>query len=370
VGEELRDARDHVLVENTAQAVYKHLDRLMDRRAALGARWVWELLQNARDAAPKSGVKFELLLKDGCLVCRHNGDPFSPREIAHLIYHGSTKVDVDGAVGHFGSGFISTHLLSRTVKVRGRLGDGRCFAFLLDRTGATVDELRAAMDRSFDEFERSAGKTNEKVAHALTEYEYKIESDAASVVDAGISQFKSCAPLVLAFCPEVEAIAVTSSENRWSLKRGDATKPAPAVQVLAIECEQDGKISNQHVAFSNGKGEFTVALPIMEIVTGFTVAIDQSVPRLFIKFPLLGTERLAFPAAVNSTRFKPTEERDGVFLDGESESVVENRRILEQATETVAELLRYAAQADWEGMENALSFDLSRTPDWVDRKWL
>ena len=36
----LRQARDRVLVENTAQAVFKHLDRLTDNREAFRCRWI------------------------------------------------------------------------------------------------------------------------------------------------------------------------------------------------------------------------------------------------------------------------------------------------------------------------------------------
>ena len=58
----LDKARDSTLVENTAQAVFKHLDRLEDHRTTFGSRWVWELLQRARDAAPPEGVLVEIEL--------------------------------------------------------------------------------------------------------------------------------------------------------------------------------------------------------------------------------------------------------------------------------------------------------------------
>jgi hypothetical protein len=147
----LDEARDSTLVENTAQAVFKHLDRLEDNRAKFGARWVWELLQNARDTASPEGVLVEIELAGLELRFRHNGAPFQPGEITHLIYHGSTKVGGDGDLDHFGSGFISTHLLSRIVHVRGALADGSEFEFNLDRSGLTVDNLHSAMDRSFAE---------------------------------------------------------------------------------------------------------------------------------------------------------------------------------------------------------------------------
>src|SRR6266542_3681325 len=120
----LDEARDLTLVENTAQAVFKHLDRLEENRTTFGARWVWELLQNARDAASPGGVLLEIELADHELTVRHDGAPFQAGEISHLIYHGSTKVDGAEDLDHFGSGFLSTHLLSRVVHVRGTLTDG------------------------------------------------------------------------------------------------------------------------------------------------------------------------------------------------------------------------------------------------------
>lgn len=127
--DELDSARDHVLVDNTAQAVFKHLDRIEDNRTTLGLRWIWELLQNARDAAGPGGVHIRLRLSESELTFEHDGRSFASAEIAHLVYHGSTKIESFDDLGQFGSGFLSTHLLSRTVRVGGCLDDSRRFAF-------------------------------------------------------------------------------------------------------------------------------------------------------------------------------------------------------------------------------------------------
>jgi hypothetical protein len=60
--DDLRQAKAATLVENTAQAIFKHLDRLEDHRKRFESRWVWELLQNARDAATPAGVSIEMEL--------------------------------------------------------------------------------------------------------------------------------------------------------------------------------------------------------------------------------------------------------------------------------------------------------------------
>ena len=45
------ETRRKVLTENTAQAVFKHLNSLKSKRMSLLTRWIWELLQNARDTS-------------------------------------------------------------------------------------------------------------------------------------------------------------------------------------------------------------------------------------------------------------------------------------------------------------------------------
>ena len=101
--DELQSARDVVLVDNTAQAVFKHLDRIEDNRTTLGLRWIWELLQNARDAARLDGVHIRVRLSESELRFEHDGRPFTSLEIAHLVYHGSTKIENFDDLGQFGS---------------------------------------------------------------------------------------------------------------------------------------------------------------------------------------------------------------------------------------------------------------------------
>jgi hypothetical protein len=45
-------AKTKVLVDNTAQTVHKNLTKLIQEKPLFKVRWIWELLQNARDVAP------------------------------------------------------------------------------------------------------------------------------------------------------------------------------------------------------------------------------------------------------------------------------------------------------------------------------
>ena len=115
------DVRIDILTENTAQSVLNNLKALMSNQAHARTRWVWELLQNARDAgADVVSVKHD----EDKVVFRHDGASFTTKEIGHLIYHGSTKAENPETIGQYGSGFLTTHLLSPEIRVSGRL-EGR-----------------------------------------------------------------------------------------------------------------------------------------------------------------------------------------------------------------------------------------------------
>jgi hypothetical protein len=186
----LEDARHDVLADNTAQAVHKHLTKLFQEEARFRGRWIWELLQNARDASPPGGVRVQIIQEPDRIVFRHNGLPFTQKSIAHLIYHGSTKHDLSNAeaVGQFGTGFLTTHLISKLVTVKGQTIDGQEFKFTLDRRGDSTDELKRSMDGSWDDFKKSlSANAKHSQKTFTTEYDYPLMNNVADLVTEGIT---------------------------------------------------------------------------------------------------------------------------------------------------------------------------------------
>jgi hypothetical protein len=59
-----------VLADNTAQAVRNYLKKLFQEEAKFRGRWIWELLQNARDASSPNGVHVWLTLRPDRVVFR------------------------------------------------------------------------------------------------------------------------------------------------------------------------------------------------------------------------------------------------------------------------------------------------------------
>jgi hypothetical protein len=133
-----------------AQTILKTLEALEEARDRFVSRWLYELIQNARDSWDlKRQLEIEVKISTDEVTFRHNGRPFSDEEILSLIVHGSTKRDLQDSPIRFGTGFISTHLLSRRVHVRGTLlGESASgtFEFVLDRTGVTDQAILNATD--------------------------------------------------------------------------------------------------------------------------------------------------------------------------------------------------------------------------------
>ena len=94
------------------------------------------------------------------------GAPFTMLEVGHLIFHGSTKMEDEGTIGQYGSGFLATHLISPDVEVSGRLEDDRSFRFTIRRDDASVQELSEAMDLAWSEFNDSL--TNDRTSTDFT----------------------------------------------------------------------------------------------------------------------------------------------------------------------------------------------------------
>lgn len=364
------DAEQKVLTENTAQTILKHLRRLEQKRGSLGARWIWELLQNARDAATAGRVNVTVRLKADQLTFEHDGRPFRHEELAHLIYHGTTKLDENENIGHFGSGFLSTHLVSRKVRVRGPVDGGDYCDFWLDRTSEDQHKLADAMSRAMKNCRESCQSTSGKQHDVRTSFTYPLDHHGSSLVDSALKDLRELGPLVLAFAIEIASITVDTPSDRWCLMPGEP-KPLDAGLELAniIEESSDSKRLH-HVVIAPPGESVQVVLPLKAGNGGFSVGLDANTPRIFIMFPIYGTTGLAIPAVLQSKRFEPTEDRDGIWLDSGTARGDQNRKIVEDAIPAIKLIIQAAATHQWSNTDRLLAFDVSNLPDWVDKSWL
>ena len=128
-----------------------------DERYAL--RWVSELLQNTRDCAYKDqGVKILIELSDDKLIYKHNSKSFRVKDILSLINQVTSKVDDDETTGKFGTGFMTTMLLSDTVNIKSIIQDNdlpyKPFEVDINRSPETSEEIVKEINKSISQLEK------------------------------------------------------------------------------------------------------------------------------------------------------------------------------------------------------------------------
>src|SRR6266545_3605869 len=215
--EDFKEVERRALVENTAQDVFNILKDLESQASLHASRWIWELLQNARDAAPLPSrlcVRASFTPKE--ITFQHNGVAFSPDQVAHLIHHGSTKVHEEELIGRFGTGFLSSHIISKTPQISGCLKDGRRFAFVLDRTGTTPKAPTAALDHS-------------------TRFVYPVTPAVEVIAQQGVKSLEAYAPYVLAFNEEIGSIEIVQGNDQRIYERQPTTLLGENVQLTLVE---------------------------------------------------------------------------------------------------------------------------------------
>ena len=362
------EIKNQVLTENTAQGVLNHLKALESNRARMRTRWIWELLQNARDTSPDNGKRLVASVKyrQGELVFQHNGAKFKIKEIAHLIYHGSTKFEDEETIGQYGSGFLATHLLSPTIDVSGQLEDDKFFEFCLKREIGSVKELSESMDKAWENFNDSLSET--PPGDFTTQFRYPIADDAVDAVTEGLEMLRQCAPFVIVFNQEFSRIDITTSDEKVSFKVVEPRRlQEDGLQEITVEESESGTLTT----YISAKGEKTSVSVPLSIDDGRTCLPVEDIPRLFLGFPLVGTENFSFPAVINSFEFTPTEDRDGVYLgQSDNEANCENQQIIVEACALLTNVLQFAAASGWRNTYVLANVPAIQKQSWMNTDWL
>ena len=303
---------------------------------------------------------------EGEVVFGHIGGKFKPEQIIHRIYHGSTKVESEETIGQYGSGFLTTHLLSPEIQVLGQLEDDRSFDFRLKREVGSVIELSDSMRKAERDFENSLSNT--PTTHSFTtEFRYPLRDDAREVVEEGIATLKQCAPFVVAFNQQFSKINIQTSDGTVEFEVVERTllDEDRIEQVTVSETENETQSVRQYILVSGDRSSVTFPMELDSEGQQVCLPVDD-IPKLFLGFPLVGTENFSFPAIINSFKFTPTVNRDGVYLwRADDTANQENQAVLEEASELLVELLQFAASSGWHN-----AYHLAEIPDVQAQSWL
>lgn len=344
-------------------------------------RWIWELIQNAKDVVEcTETVNIEVDFNEDkhYLAFKHDGKSFTTENIVSLISQVSSKERMqslkNGVTGKFGTGFLTTHLLSEKVKIEAYLQDEdeplKEINILLDRSGETKDDVIKAVNESFRQLKESRevdNSVNRSSRDFNTCFLYELDDAGIEIAKNGLNSLYISIPYVFAFVEKINSIKINDS---FYAERGEkkvyGNMEAHAIHITENESETKLKIIIYH------SEDIDLAIPV--IVRDKEILIDEyqeNVPKLFCDFPLIGTEEFSFPVIINSSRFNPDEPRSGIYLTDKKNKIIdENKKLMIQALNAYKELLNYVAEKKWKQIYNIARVPKQEPKEWLSKEWV
>lgn len=347
-------------------------------------RWVWELIQNAKDVVNSTGgvdIRIDFSEQERTLRFSHNGKPFTIQNIIFLIEQVSTK-DRDEkssrSTGKFGTGFMTTHLLSEKVLVSGALqnekNEIRKIELEINRSEGTKKGIIEGNRKSFEQLQN--GIDNGEVVNDFeeqsfnTSFTYCLDQRGVAIAKEGLNSLSVSMPYVFMFVPEIRSVSVIQYE--WEFRRGriqSAQKDNIKVQEVVIKRNKEENII--YIASIQSENVSVVTEVERKENSVWIKKFSEQLPRLFCDFPLIGTEDFAFPAVVNSSKFNPTEPRNGIFLkDVDEAETNENKSLIEEAVKLYGEFLSYISNRGWKGIYNFVKIRSQGEQTWLSKEWV
>jgi len=347
-------------------------------------RWAWELLQNAKDSIAEEDdkkISVKLILNEHNIEFQHNGGHFTELDLRGLINQISSKEVEEGQqtknTGRFGTGFLTTHLLSRRIQIKGIVQtqiEGFChFDFLLDRQGKTTKDLAPKIENVWQAFQESIkviGSDYNKNKFN-TSFRYFLESERQlTIAKIGIKEFSKCVPFVMAFIPKIYCVEILDNLlNTNTVFRNHQVFTDNFI--VPIEKDVNG-VQTEILILHATSEKVSVATQVEKIEKGYSVKSIADIPKIFCDFPLIGTEKFHFPLIVNSFYFHPQTERDGIWLKGNAENleVMENQELFVNALALYKKLISHLEEREFFDLYNLIESRMPATNEnYFDAAW-
>lgn len=300
-------------------------------------RWIWELIQNANDCSGNKQIDIVIQANNNSVVFSHNGECFTYQNMVDLITQISTKRKDEQKVGKFGTGFISTHLLSDKVRITGIYHSNsssdkfKRMNLLLDRSGTNYEDISKALNNAFDELDNIELTPdvfyNKNSGEITTSFTYVYDSQDVEVLEAvnkGYEDWERTIPLVLVFSQNIRTVKF----NEILVEKKILDGSTESLKTFNVVFSKSGQVYKNKFVTVSSKCEEMVDVACVSVWEENKWKLEemQNYPKLFCNFPLIGTENFAFPIVINSKEFRVSQERNDIH-----ENVIENKVILEKA---------------------------------------
>lgn len=343
---EINDMRQH------ANKIINGIKKLNQHDAV---RAIWELFQNAVDLSKHAHI--EINLTQEALEFSHHGEPFTPMTLDCLFKQVSSKtleekkevaLDED-PVGQYGSGFITSHVFSKVLFISGCIKRGTGYLplndFIIDRRTDNWKILAKSISDSKNEVTKLLGGVNVALEgnYPKTTFRYVFNNDQnRKAAEQAISSLPLILPYVMTLNPNLTKVEVSNLEG----KQFNYTKNDPyAHEDIMVSTVLLNKTPQEICYILTPDSKTTIVLPIDKNFNA--KAFDKDLPRLFLYYPLIGSEQFGMNFLMHSRQFQPLEDRDGLFLNSDNDSTIkeeaQNRLLIKNASLHLFEFLKACA---------------------------
>lgn len=330
-----KDATEKLLRKMYISNVAKRLRQLNQPSDVDRKRWVWELLQNAKDSIvndpSKNEINVRIDINGDTVKFRHDGSPFTADARFGLLYKYSEDKENQESTGRFGTGFLTTHCLSKVVTIESNMYSNDehtsiCgFSVTMYRDGQVEKELLDGLDK----MQQSEEYYEETFPWTTFTYHVSTESGRRAI-KLGIENFHENIAQTMLFCKELASIELSDNGKVTSIIRKPAIEVAPNVMSAEFEihgeqiftrrflyssfCEYNKELSDRYRA--ERKIRINAAI---EVDSNNCIVNHSGSTSHYCVLPLVGIEsQLDEPLILNSPDFEPDEERQSLLLAGQN----------------------------------------------------
>lgn len=393
----INELLESTILKNTTSKILQHMGRIRNASSLEQARrWVMELLQNARDVSKEDGIKIRIILTKEELIFEHTGKPFRVKDVLSIINQASSKDDSIESVGKFGTGFVTTFQLSEVVTLRSVLHEEGespvSFQITLDRSGTNDNEIQTSIENSMKELKNCVSNPipfDYKKDGYHTSFIYKLQSGyERNIARTGIVDLKNTVNEILLFSEKIQEIRIVidlPEEKKMTsyqiLDRDTIDEKIGIYQKNVVWRKWDGYCEFEESDIAKAEEEFhhlvyiqknrlTLSLEVDEEHN--ILPVDNEKARVFIDFPLIGSEQFPFPVVINDRELHPNEPRSGITLvDSErSMEAMDNKEIMSQAVQLYGDFLRFLVQKEYRQIYNMIQIPVWRENAELSETWV
>ncbi|XP_053202599.1 uncharacterized protein LOC128387427 [Panonychus citri] len=346
----LSSSLDEIRLDFEAKSILLELERLKSLPENQKHRFIWELIQNAKDCArPNERVTIVINLEKDRFVFAHNGLEFRVKDLIALARRGSTKTFDENRLG---TGFIKTHVLNKTVQIKGQLATARGFrdfVLTLKRSADNLNDMKILLEETYQQIDSltrqhhndsvdltstrkgslaSSPSLSTVTSHNFSSFEYHLDPDSYAMVCSALEDLRRNIIFVLVINESIDSIVVNQngSQLKYTLKSKPIFRKIFRAKVSGLShsmlirpCDSFGLILGVNCSKSGSNDYYLTSI--------------SGQAKIFKEFPLIGTEDFNCAPLIQSSHWMASDLRDGLRIkktsEAESDHIAEiNRSIL------------------------------------------